>query len=212
MASAARQQPALSIAVLASHEGTTLQAVLDACAAGVIAAQVALVISNNPASGALRRARLARVETLHLSSATHPDPQALDRAICAALEAHRIDVVLLAGYMKKLGPATLERFAGRILNTHPALLPKFGGAGMYGVHVHRAVLASGEHVSGASVHLADGEYDTGPVLAQATVPVESGDTAATLAARVQQAERALIVQVLADIASGRRPLPAMQPA
>lgn len=201
----------MNIAVLASHEGTTLQAVLDACAAGAIAARVALVIGNNAASGALRRARLASVETLHLSGATHPDPRSLDRAICAALTEHGIDVVLLAGYMKKLGPVTLERFAGRILNTHPALLPKFGGRGMYGDHVHRAVLASGEGVSGASVHLADGEYDTGPVLAQVTVPVERGDTAATLAARVQQAERALVVEVLADLASGKRTLPARQP-
>ncbi len=202
----------MNIAVLASHEGTTLQAVLDACAAGALAARVALVISNNAASGALRRARLAQVETLHLSGATHADPRELDRAICAALDEREIDVVLLAGYMKKLGPLTLARFSGRILNTHPALLPRFGGRGMYGAHVHRAVLASGERLSGASVHLVDGEYDTGPVLSQVTVPVEHGDTVATLAERVQQAERALVVQVLADIASGARRLPAKQPA
>ncbi len=197
----------MNLAVLASHEGTTLQAVLDACAAGTIAARVALVIGNNAASGSLRRARLAQVETLHLSGATHPDAQELDRALCAALVEHRIDVVLLAGYMKRLGPITLARFSGRILNTHPALLPKFGGQGMYGARVHRAVLASGERMSGASVHLVDGGYDTGPLLAQVQVPVEREDTEETLAARVQQAERALVVQVLADVASGKRRLP-----
>ncbi len=197
----------MNIAVLASHEGTTLQAVLDACAAGAIAGRVALVIGNNAVAGSLRRARLAQVETLHLSSATHADPQELDRAICAALQERRIDIVLLAGYMKKLGPVTLERFAGRILNTHPALLPRFGGQGMYGERVHRAVLASGEHVSGASIHIVDGEYDSGPLLSQVTVPVERGDTVATLAARVQQAERTLVVQVLAEFASGKRRLP-----
>ncbi len=202
----------MNIAVLASHEGTTLQAVLDACAAGQIAARVALAISNNAASGALRRARLAGVEAVHLSGATHPDPRELDRALCAALEERQIDLILLAGYMKRLGPVTLERFAGRILNTHPALLPRFGGQGMYGARVHRAVLASGERVSGASIHLVDGGYDTGPLLAQVRVPVERDDTDETLAARVQAAERALVVEVLADVASGKRPLPARRRA
>lgn len=202
----------MNIAVLASHEGTTLQAVLDACAAGTIAARVALVVSNNGESGALRRARQAGIATAHLSGATHPDARELDRAIRDALAHHDIDLVLLAGYMKRLGPVTREAYRGRILNTHPALLPRFGGPGMFGANVHRAVLAAGERVSGASIHLIDEEYDTGPVLAQVTVPVETGDTEAALAARVQQAERALLVQVLADIASGKRRLPGMRPA
>jgi phosphoribosylglycinamide formyltransferase 1 len=197
----------MNIAVLASHEGTTLQAVLDACAAGTIAARVVLAISNNADSGALRRARAAGVQTLHLSGRTHPDPEELDRAMGAALERHDTDLVLLAGYMKRLGPQTLERFAGRVLNTHPALLPRFGGRGMYGAHVHRAVLASGERSSGASIHLVDQAYDTGPVLAQVTVPVERSDTVETLAARVQQAERAQLVKVLGEFASGKRELP-----
>lgn len=201
----------MNIAVLASHEGTTLQAVLDACADGRIAGRVALVISNNADSGALRRARSARIACLHLSSTTHADPVQLDRAIAAALHEHRTELVLLAGYMKKLGPVTRAAYAGRILNTHPALLPRFGGRGMYGALVHRAVLAAGERLSGASIHLVDADYDTGPVLAQATVPIEAGDSEATLAARVQQAERALLVEVLAEIASGKRSLPAAPP-
>ncbi|HTW37909.1 MAG TPA: phosphoribosylglycinamide formyltransferase [Steroidobacteraceae bacterium] len=198
----------MNIAVLASHEGTTLQAVLDACAAGTIGGRVALVISNNADSGALRRARTAGVDTLHLSSRTHPDPRELDRAICTALEDHHAGVVLLAGYMKKLGPRTLERFAGRVINTHPGLLPRFGGQGMYGARVHEAVLASGERASGASIHWVDDAYDTGPVLARVTVPVEAADTVETLGARVQRAERSLLVQVLAEFASGKRELPA----
>lgn len=196
----------MNIAVLASHEGTTLQAVLDACAAGKIAARVVLVISNNADSGALRRARAAGIASVHLSSTTHADARRLDEAIAAALAQHRIDLVLLAGYMKKLGPATREAYAGRILNTHPALLPRHGGQGMYGARVHRAVLAAGERQSGASIHLIDENYDSGPVLAQITVPVEAGDTEATLAARVQRAERALLVEVLAEVASGKRKL------
>lgn len=162
-----------------------------------------MVISNNSEAGALRRARAAGAATLHLSSKTHPEPEALDRAIRDALVGAGVTVVLLLGYMKKLGPGTLQRFRGRILNTHPALLPKFGGQGMYGARVHRAVLDAGETVSGASVHLVDDEYDTGAVLAQDTVPVEPGDSAETLAARVQACERALLVRVLADVAEGR---------
>lgn len=192
----------LRIGVLASHEGTTLQAILDACAAGEIAARVVTVISNNSDSGALRRARAAAAVGVHLSSKTHPEPGALDAAIIVALTEQQVDVVMLAGYMKKLGPALLERYRGRILNTHPALLPKFGGHGMYGMRVHEAVLRAGQTESGPSVHLVDAEYDTGRVLAQAQVPVEPGDTPDSLAARVQERERRLVVTVLGQIAQG----------
>lgn len=202
----------MKIGVLASHEGTTLQAVLDACAQDALKAQVALVISNNSASGALRRARIAHVPALHISDATHPDPTERDLAIRTALRAAEVDVVLLAGFMKKLGPLTLEAFAGRILNTHPALLPKFGGPGMFGAHVHRAVLASDEEVSGASVHLVEREYDTGPVIAQVHVKVAVNDTVETLAERVQAAERQLVVRVLGEFSRDRRILPPLPDA
>lgn len=192
----------LRIGVLASGEGTTLQAILDACRTGELPARVALVISNNGGAGALRRARESGSATLHLSSKTHPEPGALDAAIADALTTHGVQVVMLAGYMKKLEPVVLERYRGRILNTHPALLPKFGGHGMYGMHVHEAVVAAGESESGPSVHLVDAEYDTGRVVAQAKVPVLSEDTAATLAARVQERERRLVVEVLGRIARG----------
>jgi phosphoribosylglycinamide formyltransferase-1 len=187
------------LAVLASHEGTTLQAVLDACANPAFPWEVVLVISNNADSGALRRARTAGVPAGHLSSRTHEAPEALDRAMCQALCDARAELVLLAGYMKKLGPVTLGAFRDRIVNTHPALLPKFGGQGMYGLHVHRAVLAARERTTGASVHLVDAGYDTGPVVAQVEVPVEPADTAESLAARVQARERELVVEVLARI-------------
>src|SRR5262252_5356991 len=140
----------MNIAVLASHEGTTLQSLLDACAEGRVAARVALVVSNNSGSGALRRARQAGVAVAHLSSATHPDTAALDSAIRDILSAADVDVVLLAGYMKKLGPETIGAFKGRILNTHPALLPKFGGRGMYGDRVFEAIIEAGETESGVS--------------------------------------------------------------
>jgi phosphoribosylglycinamide formyltransferase-1 len=110
--------------------------------------------------------------------------------------------------MKKIGPMTLSRFRGRILNTHPALLPKFGGRGMYCLHVHRAVLAAGEPTTGSSVHMVSEEYDEGPVLAQCEVPVELTDTPETLAERVQKHERWLVLETLGGIATGRLHLPA----
>jgi phosphoribosylglycinamide formyltransferase 1 len=197
----------MNIGVLASHQGTTLQAVLDACLGGALPARVGVVISNNSGSGALARAQAAGVPTRHISARTHPDPVELDRAVCACLATAKTDVVLLAGFMKKLGPQTLRTYSGRILNTHPALLPKFAGPGMFGTHVHRAVLDSGDTVSGASVHLVEDDYDTGPVLAQRRVEVLADDTPDTLAARVQTAERALVVDVLRDFALGIRSLP-----
>jgi len=192
----------LRIGVLASGEGTTLQSIIDACAQGRINGRVEAVISNNSGSGALRRAAAAGVETFHLSSVTHSSGESLDAAICGALQGARADVIFLAGYMKRLGARTLAAFPARILNTHPALLPKFGGQGMFGDRVFEAVLAAGESESGASVHLVDGEYDTGVVVRQERVPILPGDTVESLKARVQACEREAVVTTLAAIASG----------
>jgi phosphoribosylglycinamide formyltransferase-1 len=201
----------LRIGVLASGEGTTMQAILDACQAGELPARVVVVVSNNSDSGALRRARAVGVPAVHLSGKTHPDPAALERAIFDALRSNEAELVMLAGFMKKLGPGVLEHYRGRILNTHPALLPKFGGHGMYGMRVHEAVLAAGESESGPSVHLVEAEYDTGRVLARAQVPVLSGDTPQALAARVQDRERRLVVAVLTKVARGELPLEGLGP-
>lgn len=190
------------IAVLASGAGTVLQAVIDGCADGRLAADVCVIISNNSRSGAALRAEKHNIPFRHLSGQTHPEPASLDDAVVEALVGHRTDIVFLAGYMKKLGPRTLAQFRGRIINTHPALLPRFGGLGMYGSRVHAAVLASGEKVTGVSVHLVEGEYDTGPVLAQCEVPVLAGDTVETLSTRVQTRERLFVVETLARIARG----------
>ena len=165
----------MNLGVLASHEGTTLQSLLDACSDGRIQGRVAIVVSNNGDSGALRRARQAGVHAVHLSSRTHEDPAALDAAIQSALVAAEVDVVFLAGYMKKLGPRVLRAFEGRILNTHLALLPRFGGPGMYGDRVFEAVLEAGEAESGISIHLVDADYDTGAIVRQCRVPVFRDD-------------------------------------
>lgn len=197
----------LRIGFLASHGGSTLAAIVDAIRDGLIAADAAVAISNNSGAGALARARAAGIPAVHLSAATHPDPMALDRAMRGTLECHGADLVVLSGYMKKVGPLTLERFRGRILNTHPALLPKFGGQGMYGIQVHQAVLTAGERVTGVSIHLVDEHYDHGPVISRHRIAVLPGDTAESLQERVKVAERELFVQTLADIAVGRLRLP-----
>jgi phosphoribosylglycinamide formyltransferase-1 len=190
------------IAVLASHAGTVLQAIVDACEEQRLPARVCVIISNNSGSGAAQRAARHHIPFRHLSGQTHPDPAELDSAILGALLEHDADIVFLAGYMKRLGPRTLAHFGGRLLNTHPALLPKFGGHGMYGARVHAAVLAAGEAVTGISVHGVEAEYDTGPVIAQCEVPVLAGDSVDSLAARVQSRERQFVVETLARIARG----------
>jgi phosphoribosylglycinamide formyltransferase-1 len=192
----------MNIAVLASHEGTTLQSLLDAVADGRIEGRVAVVVSNNGHSGALRRARQAGVQAVHLSSRTHEDPAALDAAIREVLVTARVDLVFLAGYMKRLGPLVLGTFTGRILNTHPALLPRFGGPGMYGDRVFDAVLKAGESESGVSIHLVDADYDSGAIVRQCRVPVLPSDSLHDLKARVQAREKEFVVETIGHIAKG----------
>ena len=177
-----------------------MQAVIDACSNDQIDATVALVISNNSTSGALHRAALANIQNQHISSKTHGDDNGADSAMLKACQDQQIDLILLLGYMKKLGPLTLAAFSGKILNTHPALLPKFGGKGFFGRKVHEAVIAAGEEESGASVHFVDTDYDTGPILAQVKVPVEPTDDAQTLEERVKIAEQKLLVATLRQLA------------
>ncbi|WP_238403135.1 phosphoribosylglycinamide formyltransferase [Paenibacillus mesophilus] len=202
--------PKLNIALFASHGGSNAQAIIDACAGGVLDGSVAVVISNNSQSGAMEKAATAGIPSYHLSSKAYPEEERLDQAILETLLTHEVNLIALAGYMKKLGPQTLRAFAGRIVNVHPSLLPKFGGHGMYGRRVHEAVLAAGERETGVTVHLVDEEYDEGPILAQARVPVLAGDTAETLAERVLQCEHEFYVETLQRIASGNISFPALR--
>lgn len=196
----------LRLGFLASHGGSNMQAIIDACKQGRLDAVPCVVISNNSDSMALQRAKNEGIPRYHISARTHP-AAAEDRAILTTLRLHDVDTVILAGYMKRLGPETLGAFRGRILNIHPALLPKFGGAGMYGGRVHDAVLRAGEKTSGATVHLLDENYDTGPILNQVSVPVLVGDTVETLAARVLTQEHILYVETLRKISTGAIILP-----
>ena len=192
----------MRLAVLASHEGSTLQALIDACAAQSLDAEVVLVVSNNSKSGALRRAAAANIETRHISAKTHGCEDTANRAIANALTDAKADWVLLLGYMKKMGEAILGQFSGRIINTHPALLPDFGGQGFFGRKVHEAVKAANVRVTGATLHLVGREYDTGPVIAQIQVPVLTGDDVDAIEQRVKIAERKLLVDTLQKIGSG----------
>ncbi|MFF7705720.1 phosphoribosylglycinamide formyltransferase [Streptomyces lydicus] len=181
-----------NVAVLASHTGTNLQALTAAGQQSASDFTVTLVISNNSGSGALAHAQEQGITGIHLSGRTHPDPDALDQTMLAALREHDIDLVVTAGYMKKIGPAVLDAYEDRIINIHPALLPRHGGPGMRGRHVHEAVLASGDSLSGATVHHVTANYDEGPIIAQQQVPVLRGDTPDALSARVLQAEHQLL--------------------
>ncbi len=197
----------LRIGVLASHGGSNMQAIVDAVEAGRLDAEIVLVVSNNSESGAIARAKRHGRPHRHLSGRTHPDPDDLDRAIRDALREAGADLVLLAGYMKRIGARTLAAYRGRMLNIHPALLPKHGGQGMYGIHPHEAVLAAGEEESGATVHVVTADYDRGPILKQRKVPVLPGDTPQTLQQRVLAEEHRIYVDVIDDLVKGRIPLP-----
>jgi phosphoribosylglycinamide formyltransferase-1 len=191
-----------TLAFLASHHGTAMRAIAAACKAGNLRAQPLMVISNNAEAPALAWARENKLAAHHISATTEGSEAAADAAIAAALSMAGADLVILAGYMRKLGPETIGVFPRRILNVHPAMLPKFGGHGMYGKRVHEAVLAAGDKESGCTIHIVDGEYDRGPIVAQAAVGVEAGDTPDTLAARVQAREQTLYPETLKRIFAG----------
>lgn len=202
---------AVRIAGLASHRGTNLRHIDAACQPESVAAELALLISNNSGSSILHYARTNAIPWVHLSSKTHPDPLALDQAICEVLIEHDIDIVFLSGYMKRVGPRTIDRFRGKIVNVHPALLPAYGGQGMYGDRVYEAVLAAGEGETGATVHLVDEEYDHGRTIRQETVPIKPTDDVEKLKNRVRQAERRLCIDVVLGLANGGLDLGCLSP-
>ena len=184
------------IAVLASGTGTNLQAILDYYAsAGTAGGSIVLVASNRQQAGALERARRAGI------AAEVFDASDDGSTLAALLEAWSIDLVVLSGYLKRVPPAIIRKYRGRIINIHPGLLPDFGGPGMYGARVHAAVLTSGATTTGVTVHLVDDEYDHGPVIAQWRIRVKIDDTPESLAARVLSAEHIVYPRVVDMVAS-----------
>jgi len=199
------KKPRLRLGFLASNNGSGMRAILAAIAAGDLDAEARLAVSNRRDAPALALAVNHRVPTRYIP--TKPDPAAADAALTAALRDAGVELVVLSGYLRKLGPLALRAYAGRVLNVHPALLPKFGGPGMYGRRVHEAVAAAGDRVSGATVHVVDEEYDHGPAVAAIEVPLAPGDDAATIEAKVMAAEPGLLVDVLRRISQGTLVLP-----
>jgi phosphoribosylglycinamide formyltransferase-1 len=201
----------LRIAVLASGEGTTLEYLAEQIDGGRLPAQIALVVCDRPHAHAIERARRRGLPTVVLPLKGVPEAlwaAQMDRE----LHDRRVELVVLAGFLSVIPAAWLSGWVGRVINLHPALLPKFGGPGMYGHHVHAAVLKAGETESGASVHIVIPEVDGGPVLLQAKVPVRPGDTVESLEARIRPVERELLTQAIRRFADGAWPLPYAPPA
>lgn len=195
------------LAILVSGRGSNMLALIEACEESRLQASIELVVSNNADSLALVSAKEKGIDVAHLSSRTHPDADALDVAMKESFEKHQVDYVLLAGFMKKIGSKTLNAYKNRMINIHPSLLPKFGGKGMFGLNVHRAVIEAGEKETGVTIHLVNGEYDEGAILAQQKVEVVAGESAESLAAKVLKVEHALFAETIQKIIDGSIILP-----
>ena len=192
----------ISLGILASHGGSNLQAIMDACDNGSLKANVAVVVSNNSRSLAMQRARKSGIPAYHLSSSTHSDDGDLDVAIKNILKKYSVDLIILAGYMKKIGPSVLRTFHNRVINSHPALLPKYGGKGMYGDRVHKAVVKAKSTETGISIHLVDEHYDHGPIISQKTIAVHSAEGVEFVKKKVQKHEHRFWVTTLNKIQKG----------
>jgi phosphoribosylglycinamide formyltransferase 1 len=193
----------MNIAVFASGRGSNFQAILDAIDAGLLPARVVVLISNKSDAGAMEIARAHNISIRHLSQKMFSSEDAMADAMLEVLEETHSEFIALAGYLKKIPAQVIRQYRNRIVNIHPALLPSFGGAGMYGHHVHEAVIASGEKVSGATVHVVDEEYDRGPIVLQKTVAVIPDDTPDSLALKVLKVEHEIFPLALRAFAEGR---------
>jgi len=191
----------INVAVLLSGGGTTLQNLIDRIAAGRLDAKISVVVSSRAKAYGLERARKHGIPAVVIPSRKYRNSEALSEAVAAELEKHPVDLVVMAGFMCFL--RVPEKFLGRVMNIHPALIPSFCGEGYYGHHVHEAVLEYGAKVSGCTVHFADNEYDHGPVILQRTVPVLDDDTPDTLAARVFEQECEAYPEAIQLFAEGR---------
>ncbi|HEX6981670.1 MAG TPA: phosphoribosylglycinamide formyltransferase [Balneolaceae bacterium] len=189
-----------NIVVFASGSGTNFQAIIDAVESGKIDGRLRGLITNKPDIGAIKRAKKHNIEYSILSPADFTDADKYTRVLLQTLNEWETDIIALAGYLVKVPTEIINRYEGRILNIHPALLPKYGGKGFYGLKVHQAVVENEELESGCTVHLVTDEYDAGPVLAQAKVAVKKSDDASTLAKRILEQEHRLYPKVIAKMA------------
>lgn len=188
----------LRIGVLASGGGTNLQSIIDGCAAGSIGAEIVIVISNNPDAGALSRASKAGLASKCINHRNFNQREQFDKAVVETLIEHKVDLVVLAGFMRIIGPQFIAAFPARIMNIHPALLPSFPG-----LHVQQKAIDYGARFSGCTVHFVDGGVDTGPIIIQAVVPILDNDTEQELAARILAQEHQIYPQAIQWFAQGR---------
>jgi len=193
----------IRVAVFASGGGSNFQALIDKKNEGVLHVTFAVCIGNNSKAKAFERAQKEGIPTLHLAPGHYTDENDYTAKLLATLEAYAADLIVLAGYMKMIPAAVIRKYQNRIMNIHPALLPSFGGQGMYGKAVHQAVLDYGAKVSGITVHFVNEEYDRGPVIFQETVPVLDTDTADSLAERVLKVEHASLWRAVEAFAQNR---------
>jgi phosphoribosylglycinamide formyltransferase-1 len=193
----------MNIGVFASGRGSNFQAILDAIDQGILPARVSVLLSNKSDAGAFEIARAHSIPSVHLGQKRFADETLYAAAMLRVLKVYNVELIALAGYLKKIPTLVVREFQNRILNIHPALLPSFGGHGMYGHYVHEAVLASGAKLSGATVHLVDEEYDRGPIVLQKTVSVDASDTPETLAAKVLKVEHEIYPLALKAFAEHR---------
>ncbi len=192
----------IRIGVLASGSGTNLQAIIDSCERGEIDGDVVVVISNVPEAYALERARKHGIDAFAFPN-KGLTREAHEADIVSCLEQHQADLVVLAGYLRMLTPLLINKYVGRLMNTHPALLPSFGGKGMHGLNVHQAVLDYGCKVSGCTIHFVTPDVDGGPIIAQKSVPVLEADTAETLQERILKEEHRLLPRAIQLFAQGK---------
>lgn len=183
--------------------GSNLQTIVDACRDGRVNGRVAVVIGVKDEVPAMDRARSAGVPTIEAKPKDYETDEAYGVRLLEILGEYSVDLICLAGYMRILPPAVVSAFRWRIMNTHAALIPSFCGKGMYGEHVHKAVIEYGAKISGCTIHLVDEQYDTGPIIIQKAVPVEEFDTPETLAARILPNEHAAYVEAIQLFAQGR---------
>jgi phosphoribosylglycinamide formyltransferase-1 len=189
----------MKIAFLASHNGSSAKAITLACKDGLIPAQPSLLIASNSKANALLWGKDAGLETHIVAASTHED---VDQAIADLLTHHQIDLVICSGYMKLIGPKTIHAMQGRILNVHPALLPNYGGKGMYGRFVHQAVFDNKDTQTGVTIHMVDGEYDQGRIIAQKIVPVAPSHSVDDIENNVKAAEPDFYIETVQKILSG----------
>lgn len=186
----------MRVAVFASGRGSDFLSLVEASEKENLGWEVALLLTNNPEAGAIEKAIAHNIPYKYLNRKNFAERDDFIRALFSAFDEYRIDLIALAGYLRKLPPEVVKKFRWKVLNIHPALLPDFGGKGMYGLRVHRAVLDAGRKFSGVTVHLVNEEYDRGSIVAQETVPVLVNDDAETLAQRVLKVEHRLYPEVI----------------